>query len=218
MSPSHRHADLDAPAFSLTEMVAVIAVVVILLMLGAGLLPGNGTQARKAGTDLLASLIEQARTTAITSRTHVVLAIAEPGDLPENNTQCRVGLIGVDQWPDALKDTLKGVLLTRWFALDTGIALIGGEVDGMANPLDEAELTIACGTTRLSKLTVHALAFNEGGVLAYPAGAAPVAMRVAEGGYRGGAAMPYRRGASGVIRESRLKIGRVTARSYRIDG
>ena len=69
-------------AFSLIEMVAVIAILVILMTAGVSLMNGTGSQSRKAGTDMLGGMIEQARTTAITSRSHVVLAVAEPGDLP----------------------------------------------------------------------------------------------------------------------------------------
>jgi hypothetical protein len=199
-------------------MVAVIAVLVILMTAGISLMNGTGSQARKAGTDLLTGMIEQARTSAITSRSFVVLAIAEPGDLPAGDERCRLGLFKVESWPQNPSDPVNGVLMSRWRTLETGIALIGGQVDGVDNPLDAAEINISYGTTKPLNVKVHAIAFNSRGGLHHPAGSTPVAMRIAEGSYRNGKATPYRRGENAAITENRMRIGRVTARPYRIDG
>ena len=113
-------------------MIAVIAILVVLMTAGVSLLSGTGAQSRRAGTDLLTGLVEQARTRAITSRTHVVLAIAEPGDLANGDERCRIGMFRIDAWPNssgAAVTSLNGVLLNRWQTLDTGIALVGGEIE-----------------------------------------------------------------------------------------
>ncbi|MES2921668.1 MAG: prepilin-type N-terminal cleavage/methylation domain-containing protein [Verrucomicrobiota bacterium] len=207
--------------FSLIEMMVVIAILVTLMSAGVSLLSGSGSQSRKAGTDMLTGLIEQARTTAITSRSYVILAIAEPGDLPSSDERCRIGLFKVDdEWPDAsaTPNPLKCTLLSRWQTVNTGIALIGDKVDGLPNPLDESEITISYGGTKNLSVKVHAIAFNSRGGLHYPSGSTPIAIRIAEGGYRGGKATPNKRGSMQSITENRLKIGRVTARPYRIDG
>ncbi len=207
-------------AFSLVEMAAVTAILATLMSAGIGLLNGTGSRSREAGTDLLTGLIEQARTAAITSRTHVVLAIAEPGDLPAGDGRCRIGLFKVDDWPEPAPTplVLKGVLLKRWQTLDAGIALIGGDVDGVANPLDQPQVTITCGGGKYPDVQVHVIVFNSRGGLHYPPGSTPVSIRLAEGGYRGGKAAANRRGERKTITENRLKIGRVTARPYRSDG
>jgi type II secretory pathway pseudopilin PulG len=203
----------------LIEISVVIAVLVILLVAGVRLLGGTGAQARKAGADLLTGMIEQARTAAITSRSYVVLAIAEPGDLPASDLRCRIGLFRVkpDQWPQSAADSVPAVLLSRWRTLENGVIILGGEVDGLQNPLDAEELTLVYGANNRS-VKVRALAFNPRGGLHHPAGSNPVVMRIAEGGYRNGIATPNRRGDSLAIPENRLKIGRVIARPYRIDG
>jgi hypothetical protein len=199
-------------------MVAVIAILVILMTAGVSLLSGTGAQSRRAGPDWLTALVEQARTRAITSRSHIVLAIAEPGDLVNGDERCRIGMFRVDEWPTGATPvtSLNGVLLNRWQTLDTGIALVGGQIDGVENPLDSPQITLAYGVGKSVK--VHAIAFSPRGGLHHPTGSTPVVMRLAEGNYRGGVATPYLRGAAKTIAESRLKIGRVTARPYRIDG
>lgn len=210
-------------AFSLIEMVAVIAILVTLMTAGVSLLNGTGNQSRKAATDLLTGLIEQARTTAITTRSHVVLVIAEPGDLPAQDERCRIGLFRVDDWPDSVSSpvTLKGVLLSRWQTLNSGVILLGGSVSGSAtpNPLDlpQATITYAAGNKTLN-VVVHAIAFNSRGGLDLPAGSTPVVLRIAEGNYRKGKAVANKRAGQTVVTENILKIGRVTARPYRIDG
>lgn len=215
--PSFR---LISPAFSLVEMIVVIAVLVILLTVGASLFNSTGPQARRSAADQLTALVEQARTTAITSRCHVILAVAEPGDLANTDERCRVGLFKVANWPeDPSAGAVDGELVGRWRTLDSGVILIGGQVDGIENPLDAPEWTINHSLRgKPQQVKAHALVFHSRGGLRYPAGSAPVALRVAEGGYRGGKAVPNRRVDSAAIAENRLKIGRVTARPYRIDG
>ncbi len=215
--------------FSLIEMMAVIAILVALMTAGVSLLNGTGAQSRKAGSDLLTGLIEQARTTAITSRSYVVLAIAEPGDLAGGDERCKIGLFKVAEWPEAASAplTLNGVLVSRWQTLNTGIVLYGGDVKetdfagkGVINPMDQPELLIAYGGTKNLSVKVHAIAFNSRGGLHYPVGQTPIGLRLAEGGYRGSPlkATANMRGSQKTISENRLKIGRVTARPYRIDG
>jgi prepilin-type N-terminal cleavage/methylation domain-containing protein len=204
-----------APAFSLVEMAAVIAIIGTLMTAGVSLLSGTGAQSCKAAADLLTGLVEQAQTTAITSRSHVLLAIAEPGDLAAGDERCRIGLFKIGEWPDSPRSplVLTGVQVKRWQTLETGIVLRGGDVDGVANPLDGEQVTIRYGGTGNPGVKVHMIAFNPRGGLHYPAGSAPVAFRIAEGRYRGGKAVTGPRDGS----ERRLKIGRVTARPYRTD-
>lgn len=203
-------------------MVTVIAVIVTLLVAGVSLLGGTGAQARRAGADMLTGMIEQARTSAITSRSYVVLAVAEPNDLPTGDNRVRLGLFKVetDKWPDdPTTQTISAVLMSRWRVFENGVILIPGQVDGVNNPMDGGELRLAYGSgSKARTVKVHALVFNSRGGLHYPAGSTPLGMRVAEGGYRGGVAKPNIRGDSNTISENRLKIGRVTARAYRTDG
>lgn len=212
-------------AFTLVEMVAVIAIMGTLMTVGVSLLHGTGTHARKAGTDMLSGLIEQARTTAITSRTQVVLAIAEPGDLPADDDRCRIGIFKVESWADPMTSplTLKGELLSRWQTLNPGIALITGSVmdgtDITPNPMDSPQVTMTYGNANNLSVQVHAIAFNSRGGLLYPSGSTPVAFRIAEGGYRGSPrkAMADMQTDPQATTENLLKIGRVSARPYRID-
>lgn len=219
ISPERWHPGGGRRAFTLIEITVVIAVLVILLVAGVSLIGGTGASARKAGADMLTGMIEQARTTAITSRSYVVLAVAEPDDLPSGDSRCRIGLFKVrpELWPENASDPVPAVLMSRWRFLENGVVLIGGEVDGLQNPLGEDQLTLDYGANNRS-VKVHAIAFNPRGGLHHPAGSNPIAMRIAEGGYRNGIATPNRRGDPEAIPENRLKIGRVTARPYRTDG
>ena len=218
MSPTQRHPGRAYPAFSLIEMTAVMAVMVILLVAGLDRIFGSGAHSGKADTDLLVGMIDQARTAAITSRSCVVLALAEPVDLPARDPRCHLAIFKLDGLPDTLTETLKGVMLGRWRPMEPGIALIGGNVDGAENPIDAGKLTITCDVPQHLTVKVHAIAFNPCGGLIYPPGSAPVTLRVAECIYQNGRAVPIHRNPSGATAEIRLKIGRVSARPYRIDG
>lgn len=203
-------------AFTLIEMMVVMAIVGILVTASISLLSGNGTQARRAATNTLVGLIEQARTRAVTGRYHVVLAIIAPTDLPNGDDRCRVGIFQVKKWTG---DTaLEGELFSRWLSLSRSIVLIPGEVNGIENPLDQPKITIHYGGLKNLTVKAHLIGFNPCGGLHYPLGSAPIIVRLAEGGYRNGAATPNRRGPNNAISENLLKIGRVTARPYPIDG
>lgn len=214
---SNQSSRSQPPAFSLVELVAVIAVILLLMGAGIRVLRDNGTQARRTATDAITGLIEQARTTALATRSPVVLAIAEPGDLPTDDGRCMIGLFKLDEWPRQAI-SLNGVLLRRWQALPTGVVLLPGSVNGLRNPRDEAEATVRyLSGKHLVEGRFHLLAFNARGGLLAPAGSDPVALRIAEGSYRN------RQPAANARREDRvaentLKIGRVTARPYRSDG
>jgi hypothetical protein len=206
-----------APAFSLVEVMTVIAVIMLLMAAGVRLLRDTGPQARRTATDAMTGLIEQARTTALTTRSPVVLAIAEPGDLPTDDGRCMVGLFRLEKWPDG-SAPLDGVLLRRWQALPTGVVLLPGGVSGLRNPRDEPEALIRyVSAKKVVEARCHILAFNARGGLLAPAGSDPVALRIAEGSYRG------RQPAANASRNDRvaentLKIGRITARPYHLDG
>ncbi len=220
--PPHSNRTIARDGFSLVEMVAVIAVVVILLIAGVNLIGNTSAQARKAATDQISGLIEQARTTAIASRATVVLAIAEPGDLPATDERCRLGLFRLEgEWnPETTTGPVPAVLLSRWKPLETGVILLGADqtagAETLVNPLSTDELTLTYKTNKSYSVKIHALAFNSRGGLMYPTGSSPANLCIAEGGYRGGKASPNRRGNT--IAENFLRIGRVTARPYRIDG
>lgn len=204
-------------------MVAVIAILITLMTAGVSLLNGTSAQSRRAGADLISGLVEQARTNAITSRSYIVLAIAEPGDLPAGDERCRVGMFKVEaeKWPAAGVSpvVLDATLMNRWQTLNTGIVLLPGDVDGIANPMDpQKQVTINYGGAKKLSVKAHAIAFHSRGGLHFPAGSAPIMLRIAEGGYRGGEAKANERGPGKVITETRLKINRVIARAYRIDG
>lgn len=177
----------------------------------------TGVQSRRAAVDMLSGLIEQARTQAVTSRSYVILAIAEPGDLPTVDDQCRIGLFRVDQGLEDPVTPVRATLLSRWQTLNTGIAITGGEINGVPNPLDAPQLTFSYGGAKNLSIQAHILAFNPRGGLHSPTGSTPVVLRIAEGRYVNGKAIAFPRGTSKTATENLLKIGRVTARPYQID-
>lgn len=180
------------PAFSLVEMLVVIAIAGALLAMGLTLSGKSGDRARRNASEQLAGLVEQARTAAITRRTTVVLAIAPP-DAEHEAT--RIGLFEVDGAPRS-GQSLDGQLIQRWTRLPDGVGFIKGQIEGLANPLDTEPLELRWQEGR-QLATVHALGFTPRGGLAWPAGSTPVALSLGSGA---------------------LRIGRAVARPWRLDG
>lgn len=200
------------------ELLAVIAVITILLAAGIKILGGTSAQARKTGTDALIATIEQGRSSAITTRSIVLMAIAEPGDLPSGDERARLGLFKINEWPDSAT-TVNGTLLRRWQPIPMGAIPCADDFNGIRNPMNLPEITVRYQSAgKEVEVQVHAIAFTPRGGLHWPSGSDPVVLRLAEGGYRGGKPVPDRRGDSRTLAEDRLRIGRVVARPWRIDG
>lgn len=198
-------------------MVVVMAILVILIGSAAMYLSGGPEKARRTATDQITGMIEQARNAAVASRSTVMLAIAEPGSLPTHEGRCVVGLLRVDDgWDPSGEEPVTGKLLGRWKPLETGVIFMGGEIVGLANPLDQPKMTIRYVTSRAFEAEVCGVAFNARGRLVYPVGASPASLRLAEGGYPRGVPTPVRRGPEQRISDTWLKIGRVTGRAYEV--
>ena len=203
--------------FSLVEMVVVLAILVILLGSTAMYMSGGTDKARRAATDQVAGMVEQARKTALVSRSQVMLAIAEPGSLPGHQDKCVLGLLRLEgDWDPKAPGPVAAELLGRWRPLETGVIFLGGDTGNLINPLDLPKLTIRYTTNRTIEAEVRALAFNARGRLIHPVGSAPGVLRIADGAYPGGVTTPKRQGADQRISDTWLKIGRVTGRAYEV--
>ncbi|MEO0018056.1 MAG: hypothetical protein RLZZ522_1339 [Verrucomicrobiota bacterium] len=195
----------------------VVAVTLLLLNAGIRILGGTSGQSLKSATDSCSGLLEQARATAITSRSYVVLAIAEPGDLPGNDERCMIGLFKITDWP-ASAATLDGILLRRWQPLPNGIVLLPGGVKDLRNPRDEPEISLRYQAGQNSiEGRFHLLAINPRGGLHWPVGSDPLVLRIGQGAYQHRQPTAATRSNSKVV-ENTLRIGRLTARPYRFDG
>jgi hypothetical protein len=197
-------------------MVVVMAILITLMTAGVSLLHHTAAQSRRAATDTLTALVAQARTYAITSRCQVVLAIAEPTDLPLSDGRYQLGLFKLSA-PLAATADVTGELIQRWQSINTGMVLLTGEIAALPNLMDQDKLKITYGGSKNLSIKVHALVFNSYGVICYPIGSSPLAIRLAEGRYSEGIATPNKHAGSTNITENRLKIGRLTARLYPID-
>jgi len=194
-----------------------ISIMSILVVSGVSMMGDNNSKSRRATSDLLGAMIDQGRSTEITSRSEVLLAVAEPKDLPIDDRNCRLGLFKLTEF-DAKTGRAKGELLKRWDVVEGGAVLLGGDVSGFRNVMDgqEIELTYAARGKNFT-IRVHGLVFTPRGGREWPIGSTPVVMRVAEGGYRGESRKATANKREGTVAEDRFKIGRVIARPQRFD-
>jgi hypothetical protein len=195
------------PAFSLVEMAAVIAILLIVMTAGIGLRSGSPAASQRTATDLVAAMADRARTTAIAKRTPVVMALAAPSDLPAGEDgRCRIGLFQVTSENRELPEIVRTVTaLGRWKPIERGTSWTAGMIEGAVNPRDSPRLTLH---TAQGSLRVHGIIFNARGGLVSPPGSAPAVICI---GATGG------RAADTIVPETRLRVGRVTGRIYHQD-
>lgn len=210
IAPFHPRSHRPAVAgFSLVELIAVIAIVLVLTAIGVSLLGNSRGEALRTGTEQFTTLVEQARTSAITRRRPVVLAIAEPGVGNFGDDRCRIGLFELDAWRPG--EPHEGRQIQRWQPLPTGVALFGGEVDSLANVKDETAIPLTWRAGKESA-AMPGLVFGPRGGLLAPAGSESVVVTFAAGTYRDGVAV-----RTGEERGKTVRIGRVVARPWQMD-
>lgn len=209
VKPPPSSATRSAAGFSLIELLVVMVIIGTLTMAGLSVMGNTAANAQRTGTDQVVAAIEQARTTAITRRKPVLLAIAEPqpGDVDDN---CRFGLFEVDTLPDE-GSSVEARQLQRWNVLPPGVVFLDGKIRNLENVLEQDKVQLSWKDGRNSA-SVHLLAFNPRGGLAWPSGSDPVALKVGNGNYRDGKPMPVTGGGA-----SSLRVGRVVARPWRLD-
>lgn len=203
--------------FSLVEMALCIGILVVLIGFAAMFVSGGSESARRTVTDQVIGQIEQARSIALVSRSTVLLAIAEPGNLPMYADACAIGLLEVDgEWDPLQIGPVSCRLLGRWRPLEKGVIFLGGEMGTLRNVMDGPKVRIRYTAHRTVEADVHGIVFHARGRLAHPAGSAPAVIRLAEGGYPKGVPTPKRRAPDGEISAHWVKIGRVTGRAYEV--
>jgi prepilin-type N-terminal cleavage/methylation domain-containing protein len=210
VNPSDRHRRAAPHGFSLVELMVAMILIGALLAIGLGVFGKTAASARRTASDQFTATIEQARTAAITRRKPVILAIAAPVPGGADNNY-RIGLFEVDELPER-GAAIAARQLQRWNILPTGVVFFSGAVEGFDNPLDEDEVELSWKDGE-NQARVRILAFNPRGGLSLPPGSEPVAVTLGSGVLRDGQTIPTSDGG-----RNSLRIGRVIARPWRLDG
>lgn len=188
---------------------AVMTIVAVLLTVGISIFGKTAQSARRTTVDQFAAVVEQARTTAITRRKNIVLAIAPPVSRGSDQV-CRFGLFEIDELPDE-GDDIKGEQLQRWNTMPTGVIFHHGSIEGLDNLLDGDEVVLSWRDGKF-QAQVYPLIFSPRGGLSRPTGSEPVAVKIGSGTYRDGQPVATSEGGY-----QSLRIGRVIARPWRLD-
>lgn len=195
--------------FTLVEIITVIGLIVILVSISASVIGNTAATSLRTAGETLTAAVEQGRTSAITRRREVALAVLEPGMGGFDDGQCRIGLFELDGETD--QGVLRGTLLRRWTKLPGGIGFFGGEVDSLNNLMDEEPISIEWNNGNESA-EMHMLVFTARGGLSRPRGSESVVVTFGRGTYANGSVKALDKGARRTIR-----IGRIVARPWILD-
>lgn len=190
-------------------MLVVVLIVGSLLALGAGMFNRTGSEAVKTGSEKFTAMVEQARTSAITRRKPVALAIFSPGDTQDGLEACRLGLFSLEEWESG--EPVVGELIQRWQGLPGGVGFAGGEYESLENIMDTGKVSISWKNGS-QQAEVPMLIFSARGGLLSPGGSKPVIVTIASGVHQRGEFILRNGGGRRIIR-----VGRVVARPWMLD-
>lgn len=159
---SHTHCNDASRGFSLIELLAVMAVVVLMMSLLLPALTGfGGSTARKGAVTTVMNTLEQARVAALESGRNVMVVFARP-NFPE-----RDALVVLRETEDG---TGNYEAMTRWIRLPQKVLLMepdsgGSLLEENAN-IDEGRLPVSKppGTSK----DLSAIVFNSSGAVEFP--------------------------------------------------
>jgi len=157
------------PAFSLVELLAVIAIMSILLLVGAGVMSPNESRRTSMARDMVNAHLEQARSHAISTGlpTAVVFAPSDP-NLGRNSGR----ILGVVEISGADKNTK---LLSRWTELPRGQIFMPQALASLTRPTildNEARLLVSYRgeQSQAVELTMPYVLFGSEGSVLHPVG------------------------------------------------
>jgi len=202
------------PAFTLLELLVVIALLVLLLGLAQVSMSASPGDDRRVACEQLIAMVERARATAVVRRSPVILGLDPPDGTDLRDEGGRMALFQVDSWPCERDEVLPAVMLTRWQAIGRGVVFHAGAVESMSNPIDEAPWLLGLGPGAGESIGVNALVFDAGGRLVYPEGVLPAVLRLAEGRYVCGQVVVDEKGASNAVAEDWVRVGRHSGRPH----
>lgn len=168
-SEPHRGAALQAAAgFSVVELIAVMAIILVMLaLLGPAMSGFGGTTGRKAAVTTIMNTFEQARAAALETGTDVLVLLWRR-EFPKPDAVMVVR--ESSEWDTASGDY---VPLTRWITLPRGIILRSLPVESLADsgtPSGFAYEPPGEGATEaVSSGEISALRFNPSGAVTFPA-------------------------------------------------
>ncbi|GAA5481043.1 GspH/FimT family pseudopilin [Haloferula sargassicola] len=206
--PASRRAGRVA-GFTLIEMIAVVCIMATLVAVGMGLFQRTGSEAVKTGTEKFAAMVEQARTTAITRRKPVALALVSPGEAGLGDEQCRLGLFELEEWE--ANQPVTGSQVQRWEALPGGVGFDSGAFESLSNAAESERVSLTW-KNGAEKAELPMLVFSSRGALLSPSGSQPVVVILSSGVHQHGRFIPREGGGRRIVR-----IGRVVARPWILD-
>ncbi|MGE9268138.1 MAG: pilus assembly FimT family protein [Verrucomicrobiales bacterium] len=204
------------PAFSLVELLAVVAIVGIMLSLAAVSFSSSDQRAGVVSRDLIMAQLQRARSHAIATGVPTAVVFAPYTAGPEESRARMMGLVEVSEGEDAATPYVSERILTRWEELPQPMKFVGqGETGrGVATVMDgTASLRVKLGGQELS---APYLVFSREGTVLYPRGL-KVEIGVAPAIIEGGNPRLIGQGQEGGASVEIIEVSRLTGRVKHVE-
>lgn len=202
--------------FTLMEVVAVVAVIGILLAVGAGGFLATGTSERRVARGEILAMLTRARSHAIASGTPTAMAMIGPGAGPEEMRGKAVTIFEVKQDVASGRWEVAG-RMRRWAFLPGATILMGGSGEGGRNIMDGAaglrvEVPSGAGGGK-DEIAAPFVVFDATGAVIHPSGSGRLEIHIGEGVIRDGLLTVTSKTSSGQAITDRVVLSRLTGRA-----
>ena len=211
--------NLSLNAFSLIELLVVMAIISILLVAAVPIFSNSFNNARQTSREIVKAHLQQARAHAIASGTATAIAI------PVLNSGAALGARGISLFEVEnqtgiylpLKDSAgDDRLLQRWEKLPGNFHFLSSsQVSSAQKTIVDAPQTLAT-KYRSQALDCHFIVFSPHGQIVHPASGTPILIALAQAGRQGNSLTLTQKNAGKPVFDI-FQVNRLTGRTHFID-
>jgi len=201
-------------AFTLVEMLVVIAIIGILLAVGMPMLTDPSNSSRRAAGDVLRAHLQEARSHAIATGTTTSLLFPEYG-ASDKSGGALLGIAEVESQPNTSSPYKVTKLLQRWTPLPETIFFLNQSIcqSSRKTIMDYPEKITA--EYQKKQINCHYVVFSPNGQIISPQsdpGEPPLTIALGKGTLKSGSVTPTQRTQAGIVFDF-LQINRLSARA-----
>lgn len=197
--------------FSLVELLAVVAILMLLMAVAVTTMMPTAARARQAARAMLEGQLARTRSHAVSAGVPTALLFA--GYQADGGIAGRATAVVEVEWDDQAAAWKSKRVLSRWEAMPGQVVFFPGAVANCGPTLMDRPQVLAARGPSGADVSGPFLLFGPNGGVEWPAAGEPLVVAFGSGAVQGGGVQATEKGPDGVPVHDRLLLSRLTGRS-----